>query len=155
MYRWVYSLVHLGTSPFHQLNIVYAKYTYSQIKYVRLRAIQICGQECQTHHWQHNSINIRVKFETKELALVIILPDIWGGRCLLGVTLLKVSHRLTRATGSSSLYQCMEIILFPVLLKTKTTIEMKTTFGTNYQTYYILNRGRQQHRENKIIKKLE
>ena len=40
----------------------------------------------------------------------------YRGRCLSGVTPLKVSHGLTRVTGSSSLYQCMEIILYPVLL---------------------------------------
>ena len=31
---------------------------YSQIKNVRLRAIQMSRQECQTHLFQHNSINI-------------------------------------------------------------------------------------------------
>ena len=53
----------------------------------------------------------------------MLLPDICGigcrGRCLKGVTSLKVSHRLTRAIGNSSLYQHMEIILFPVLLQNK------------------------------------
>ena len=53
----------------------------------------------------------------------MILPDIWGigyrGRCLKGVTSLKVSHELTTATGSSSLYQHMERILFPVLSQNK------------------------------------
>ena len=72
------SPVQLGPSRFHQLNNVHAKYTNSQINDVRLRAIQISGQECQTHHYQHNSINIGVKFETEKLALVMILPDIWG-----------------------------------------------------------------------------
>ena len=32
---------------------------------------------------------------------------------------MNVSRRLTRATGSSLLYQCMEIILFPALLQNK------------------------------------
>ena len=32
----------------------------NQINDVKLRAIQISGQECQTHHCQHNSINIGV-----------------------------------------------------------------------------------------------
>ena len=40
----------------------------------------------------------------------------YRGRCLSGVTPLKVSHGLTRVTGSSSIYQRMERILFPVLL---------------------------------------
>ena len=64
MYRWVYSLVQLGPSPFLQPNNVHAKYAYRQINYVRLRAIQISRQECQTRHYQHNSIIIRVKIET-------------------------------------------------------------------------------------------
>ena len=59
---------------------------YSQINDVKLRAIQISGHECQTHNCQHNSINIGVKLETEKLALIMILPDIWGigyrGRCL-------------------------------------------------------------------------
>ena len=58
----------------------------NQINDVKLRAIQISGQECQTHHCQHNSINIGVKLETEKLALIMILPDIWGigyrGTCL-------------------------------------------------------------------------
>ena len=45
-----------------------------------------------------------------EAALVGVLED---------VTSLKVSAGLTRATGSSSLHQHMEIILFPVLLQNK------------------------------------
>ena len=53
----------------------------------------------------------------------MILPDICGKGyrdiCLKGVTSLKVSPRLRRATGCSSLHQHMEIILFPVLLKNK------------------------------------
>ena len=49
---------------------------YSQINDVKLRAIQISGWECQTHHCQHNSINIGIKFETEKLTLVRILPDI-------------------------------------------------------------------------------
>ena len=48
----------------------------------------------------------------------MILPDISGigyrGRCILGVISLKSSHRLTRATGSSSLYQHVERIVLPV-----------------------------------------
>ena len=47
----------------------------------------------------------------------------YRGRCLLGVTSLTVSHGLTRVTGSSLLYQCMERILFPVCHITKTTRE--------------------------------
>ena len=58
----------------------------NQINDVKLRAIQISGQECQTHLFQHNSINSGVKFKTKKIALVTILPDIQGlgyrGRCL-------------------------------------------------------------------------
>ena len=57
--------------------------------------------------------------QTLKLKCTMILPDIWGigyrGRCLYGVVSLKDSHRLTRVTGSSTLYQCMERILFPVL----------------------------------------
>ena len=47
-----------------------------------------------------------------------ILPYSFGigfrGRCIQGVTSLKGVHRLTRATGSNSVYQCMEIIPFSV-----------------------------------------
>ena len=47
-----------------------------------------------------------------------ILPYSFGigfrGRCIQGVTSLKGVHRLTRVTGSNSVYQCMEIIPFPV-----------------------------------------
>ena len=38
---------------------------YSQINCVKLRAIQISGQECHTHPCQHNIINIGGKFETE------------------------------------------------------------------------------------------
>ena len=51
-----------------------------------LRAIQISGQECYTHHCKHNIINIGVKFEFEKFILVMTLPDIWGigyrGKCL-------------------------------------------------------------------------
>ena len=48
----------------------------NQINDLKLRAIQISGQECQTHLCQHNSMNIGFKFETGKLALVVILPYI-------------------------------------------------------------------------------
>ena len=82
----VYSLVLIGPSPFLQQDNVYAKQTYSQIIDVRLKAIQISRQECQTKHCQYISKNISVQFKTEKLALVKILPDICGigyhGRCL-------------------------------------------------------------------------
>ena len=78
MYSWVYSLVQLGPSPFCQPNNVHAKYIYSQINAslrdvrssgqndVRLRAIKSSGEECQTHHCQHNSMNIGDKSQTEK-----------------------------------------------------------------------------------------
>ena len=41
--------VQIGPSPLLQLNNVRAKYTYSQINDVRLRAIQISPQECKKY----------------------------------------------------------------------------------------------------------
>ena len=41
--------VQIGPSPLLQLNNVRAKYTYSQINDVRLRAIQISRQECKKY----------------------------------------------------------------------------------------------------------
>ena len=43
-------------------------------------------KEYQTQHCQNISKNILVQLKTEKLALVMILPDIWGigyhGRCL-------------------------------------------------------------------------
>ena len=70
--------VQLGPSPFCQPNNVHAKYTYSQINAslrdvrsngqngVRLRAIKSSGEECQTYHCQHNSMNIGDKSQTEK-----------------------------------------------------------------------------------------
>ena len=55
----------------------------------------------------------------------------WGigfrGRCIQGVTSLKTSLRLTRVTGSNSVYQRKERILFPVCTNAALFQKTKTT----------------------------
>ena len=70
--------VQLGPSPFCKPNYVHEKYIYSQINAslrdvrssgqndVRLRAIKSSREECQTHHCQHNSMNIGDKSQTEK-----------------------------------------------------------------------------------------